>query len=68
MSAANDAISGETDVSELWATRVLKRSLFDADGGILGSIDDLILSPEITGNRLSLRSFVASVDRRQIFI
>jgi len=47
---------------------VLKRSLFDADGGILGSIDDIILTPEISGNALSLRGFVASVDRRQIFV
>ena len=36
MSAANDAISGETDVSELWAYAFLKRSLFDADGGNFG--------------------------------
>ena len=61
-------MSNNSDTSELWATRVLKRSLFDADGGILGSIDDLILTPEISGNQLSLRGFVASVDRRQIFV
>ena len=68
MSTTDDEISGQTDISELWATRVLKRSLFDADGGILGSIVDLILTPEISGNQLSLRGFVASVDRRQIFV
>ena len=68
MSTTDNVMSGETDISELWATRVLKRSLFDADGGILGSIDDLILTPEISGNQLSLRGFVASVDRRQIFV
>ncbi len=61
-------MSTNKDTSELWATRVLKRSLFDADGGILGSIDDIILTPEISGNALSLRGFVASVDRRQIFV
>ncbi len=61
-------MSTNNDTSELWATRVLKRSLFDADGGILGSIDDIILTPEISGNALSLRGFVASVDRRQIFV
>ena len=68
MSTTDDVMSGQTDISELWATRVLKRSLFDADGGILGSIVDLILTPEISGNQLSLRGFVASVDRRQIFV
>ena len=55
MSTTDDVMSGQTDISELWATRVLKRSLFDADGGILGSIVDLILTPEISGNQLSLR-------------
>ena len=44
MSTTDDVMSGQTDISELWATRVLKRSLFDADGGILGSIVDLILT------------------------
>ena len=68
MSTTSESTSGDTDISELWATRVLKRSLFDADGGILGSIDDLILTPEISGKQLSLRGFVASVGRRQIFV
>ena len=60
MSTTDDVMRGQTDISELWATRVLKRSLFDADGGILGSIVDLILTPEISGNQLSLRGFVAA--------
>tara|TARA_B100000686_G_scaffold351174_1_gene449165 strand:+ start:7219 stop:8442 length:1224 start_codon:yes stop_codon:yes gene_type:complete len=66
--SSSGPIDSNNDSSELWATRVLKRSLFDADGGILGSIDDLILTPEISGNAFSLRGFVASVDRRQIFV
>ena len=38
----------------LWGSRVIKRSLFDADGSTLGSIQDLLLIPAATGNNLYL--------------
>ena len=52
----------------LWGSRVIKRSLFDADGSTLGSIQDLLLIPAATGNNLYLRGFLAVVDRRLIFV
>jgi len=52
----------------LWGSRLIKRSLFDADGSTLGSIQDLLLIPAATGNNLYLRGFLAIVDRRIIFV
>ena len=47
-------------------SRLVKKSLFDADGSTLGSIQDILLVPAASENRLYLRGFVASVDRRLI--
>ncbi|HJM29036.1 MAG: CBS domain-containing protein [Acidimicrobiales bacterium] len=52
----------------LWGSRLIKRSLFDADGSTLGSIQDLLLVPSATGNKLYLRGFLALVNRRLIFV
>jgi CBS domain-containing protein len=68
MSINDNSITETNDLSELWATRLIKRSLFDTDGGTLGSVDDIILTPAMSGERLNLRGFVASVDKRKIFI
>lgn len=61
-----DTRSDDTPV--LWSTRLLRRALLDADGSTIGSIHDIVLSPEPAGRRPRLRGFVAGVDRRQIFI
>ncbi|MEE2683386.1 MAG: CBS domain-containing protein [Actinomycetota bacterium] len=52
----------------LWSSHLIKRALFDADGGTLGSIADILLIPTTLGNKLYLRGFIASVDRRLIFV
>ena len=54
------------DEQTLWGSRLVKRSLFDADGSTLGSIQDILLVPAASENKLYLRGFVASVDRRLI--
>ena len=56
------------DEQTLWGSRLVKKSLFDADGSTLGSIQDILLVPAASENRLYLRGFVASVDRRLIFV
>tara|TARA_B100001094_G_scaffold333380_1_gene411258 strand:- start:5552 stop:6790 length:1239 start_codon:yes stop_codon:yes gene_type:complete len=56
------------DAQTLWGSRLIKRSLFDADGSTLGSIQDILLVPASSENKLYLRGFVASVDRRLIFV
>ena len=56
------------DEQVLWGSRLIKRSLFDADGSTLGSIQDLLLVPAASENKLYLRGFIASVDRRLIFV
>lgn len=52
----------------LWSSRVLRRSLFDADGSTVGTIEDIILSPATATEPPTLRGFVAAVDRRRIFV
>ena len=43
------------DEQVLWGSRLIKRSLFDADGSTLGSIQDLLLVPAASENKLYLR-------------
>ena len=38
------------DEQVLWGSRLIKRSLFDADGSTLGSIQDLLLVPAASEN------------------
>lgn len=52
----------------LWATRVLRRALLDADGSTIGTIDDVIVAPDPESDAPQLMGFVANVDRRQIFV
>ena len=56
------------DEQVLWGSRLIKRSLFDADGSTLGSIQDLLLVPAASQNKLYLRRFIPSLDRRLIFL
>ncbi len=51
-----------------WSSRVLRRSLFDADGSTVGSIQDILLSPSLADEAPVLRGFIAQVDRRRIFV
>ncbi|MFV2039580.1 MAG: hypothetical protein ACC660_05005, partial [Acidimicrobiales bacterium] len=52
----------------LWSSRVLRRSLFDADGSTVGTLHDIIVSQTTPGRPPMLRGFVAQVDRRKIFV
>ena len=52
----------------LWSSRLLGRSLFDADGSTIGTVEDMLLAPVAPASALLLRGFVARVDRRQIFV
>ncbi len=52
----------------LWLSRVLRRSLFDADCSPVGTIQDMILSPTSPSKPPIFRGFVARVDRREIFV
>ena len=56
------------DEQTLWGSRLVKKSLFDADGSTLGSIQDILLVQAASENKLYLRGFIASVDRRLIFV
>jgi CBS domain-containing protein len=61
--------TGPTDsASVLWATRLLRHALFDADGSTIGSVEDMVMLSESAGRRPRLQGFVALVDRRQIFV
>ncbi len=51
-----------------WSSRVLRRSLFDGDGSVVGTVHDILLSPALPGQPPQLRGFVALVDRRRIFV
>ena len=44
------------DEQTLWGSRLVKRSLFDADGSTLGSIQDILLVPAASENKLYLRA------------
>ncbi len=58
----------EAERATFWASRVLRRSLFDADGSTVGSIQDILLSPAPAAEAPVLRGFIAQVDRRRIFV
>ncbi len=65
----HDADTAGTDQrTVLWATRLLRRAIFDADGSTIGSVNDLVLLPGTGGRRPRLQGFVANVDRRRIFV
>ncbi len=52
----------------MWSSRVLRRSLFDADGSTVGTVHDIIVSPSAPTEPPMLRGFVAQVGRRRIFV
>ena len=52
----------------MWASRVLRRPLMDSDGSAIGAVRDLVMAPLGQGQPPQLKGFVASVDRRQIFV
>lgn len=68
MADAVIASDGREERPVLWASRLLRRALFDADGSTVGTIEDMTLAHAGDAGPPELRGFVARVDRRQIFV
>ena len=64
----SDAETPDQTRAVLWSSRVLRRSLFDADGSTVGTVHDVLLAPASASQAPTLRGFVVHVDRRNIFV
>ncbi|MFN2608483.1 MAG: magnesium transporter MgtE N-terminal domain-containing protein [Acidimicrobiales bacterium] len=52
----------------IYASRVLRLPITDADGGPVGTVADIVLLPSVAGRPPSVLGFVAAIERRRIFI
>ena len=52
----------------IYASRVLRLPIFDADGSALGTVADIVLLPSAVGQAPSVLGFVAAIQRRRIFV
>src|SRR6185312_9647438 len=53
---------------QVFASRVTRLPLVDADGATLGRVEDLVLGPAHSGRPPRLLGLVANVQRRKIFV
>ena len=52
----------------LYVSRLVRLALLDAEGGTIGRIDDVVLGPTGSGGPPPVLGFVATVQRRRIFV
>src|SRR5262249_1783829 len=52
----------------IWAFRVMRLPLLDAGGAVIGRIEDIVLSPGHQREAPDVLGFVASSQRRRIFV
>ena len=52
----------------IYASRVVRLPISDADGSTLGSVADIVLLPSIQGQAPAVLGFVAGIQRRRIFV
>ncbi len=52
----------------IYASRVLRLPISDADGSALGTVADIVLLPSIQGQAPAVLGFVAAIQRRRIFV
>ncbi|HWC10554.1 MAG TPA: CBS domain-containing protein [Acidimicrobiales bacterium] len=52
----------------VYASRVVRLPMADADGGALGTVADIVLLPSIQGRAPSVLGFVTAIQRRRIFV
>jgi CBS domain-containing protein len=54
--------------SIIYASRVVRLPVYDADGSPLGTVADVVLLPSAVGQAPSVLGFVAAIQRRRIFV
>ncbi len=52
----------------IYAYRVMQLALLDADGAIIGKLEDILITPGASGEPPVVLGFVASAQRRRIFV
>lgn len=52
----------------IYAFRVMRLPLLDAGGSPIGKLDDIVVTPAVTGGRPRVLGFVATSARRRIFV
>jgi CBS domain-containing protein len=52
----------------IYASRVVRLPISDADGGPLGTVADIVLLPSTQGQAPAVLGFVAAIQRRRIFV
>jgi CBS domain-containing protein len=52
----------------IYASRVVRLPISDADGSTLGTVADIVLLPSVQGKAPAVLGFVAAIQRRRIFV
>jgi len=52
----------------LYASRILRLPIIDADGGAVGTVADVVLLPSVASQPPAVLGFVAAIQRRRIFV